>query len=314
MASHNVGSLVASAMKKIFRILVVLAIVGAGIGWFLTAPAALTSQEVAALPEGDAIAGEMVFWAGGCSSCHAAPKSVDDAKKILAGGVEFKTPFGKFIAPNISSSSQHGIGGWSKEAFANAMLRGVSPDGSHYYPAFPYTSYSRMTDKDIVDLWSFMKTLPSSDTPTKPHEVGFPFNIRRGLGLWKLLYLDPAPVIEVSQDNAQLMRGRYLTEGPGHCGACHTTRNLIGGMNKSKWLAGAVSPEDGSRIPNITPHAKGFGSWSVSEIINVLETGFTPEFDSLGSTMADVQLNMAKLPASDREAIAAYLKAIPAHP
>ena len=299
-------------IKKLSIVALLLAAIGSAVFWVLTLPNTLKPDQLAAFPAGDATAGETMFWAGGCASCHSAKGAKGDAKLVLSGGVELKTPFGTFYAPNISQDLQLGIGDWSLGQFANAMKRGVSPDGEHYYPAFPYTSYARMTDKDVADLYAYFKTLPKDDTVSKPHELGFPFNVRRGLGLWKTLYLDPGPVIAIENGNAQLERGRYLVEGPAHCGACHTPRNLIGGPNTTKWLAGGPAAEGTGSIPNITAHASGLGGWSAGDIAESLKTGFTPEFDSFGSSMADVQENMAKLSDEDRAAIAAYLKLIPA--
>lgn len=301
-------------LQRFILILLCLVVVGAALGWVLTAPDPLSSEEVAALPSGDVKAGEQVFWAGGCTSCHAAPKSVADEKLRLAGGMEFKTPFGTFVAPNISPDPDVGIGNWDLVDFANAMKRGVSPDGAHYYPAFPYPSYGRMTNRDVADLWAFLGTLPKVSLAAAENDVPFPFNIRRGLGLWKLLYFDPQPVIDMPAGNEQLARGQYLVEALGHCGACHTPRNPLGGARTDRWLAGGPSVEGKSTIPNITPHADGIGDWSLEDIAYSLETGFTPEFDSFGSTMADVQLNTARLSSEDRMAIAAYLKQIPAVP
>jgi len=180
-------------MNRLIVVLVAIAVVGASIGWVLTAPDRLSETEIAQLPTGDPIAGEKAFWAGGCSSCHAKPKSSEEAKLQLSGGLEFATPFGTFVAPNISPDAEHGIGSWSLGDFTNAMKKGVRPDGAHYYPAFPYASYSRVTDQDISDLWAFMKTLPKISSSAGEHRLPFPFNIRRGLGLWKLLYLDSSP-------------------------------------------------------------------------------------------------------------------------
>ena len=191
------------------------------------------------------------------------------------------------------------------------MLRGISPGGSHYYPAFPYTSYARMELKDVANLWAYLQTLPALDKPYKPHELPLIFRMRRGLGLWKRLYLSDAPIIALPQDDPKLQRGRYLVEGPGHCGECHTPRNFTGGMITGKWLGGGPAPEGKGRIPNITSHASGIGDWSEIDIAYGLETGFTPGFDTFGDAMVAVQQNMAKLPAADRAAIAAYLKFVP---
>jgi mono/diheme cytochrome c family protein len=269
---------------------------------------------VAALGPGDAAKGERIFWAGGCASCHAPPKSAGPAQLELVGGVELKTPFGTFVAPNISQDMMDGIGGWSQEDFANAVLKGVSPSGTHYYPAFPYTSYARMRPTDVADLYAFMKTLPAISGKATDHTLAFPYNLRRGLGLWKLLYVSSEPVIALDAGATQSQRlGQYLVEGSGHCGECHTPREFTGGTDKSRWLAGAVAAEGEGVVPNITSGQGGIGTWSQSEIAGYLESGFTPDFDSVGGAMVDVQENIARLSAADREAIAAYLKAVPPH-
>ncbi|GGB08690.1 diacylglycerol kinase [Brucella endophytica] len=296
--------------------LVLIALASAGF-WFLTAPQRVDAKVLANLAPGDAANGERMFWAGGCASCHAAPGAEGDARLVLAGGGEILSPFGAFVAPNISPSPQ-GIGAWEFDDFANAMLRGVGPDGSHLYPSFPYTSYIRMKPQDVADLFAYLKTLPQSDNVAPPHRLAFPYNIRRGIGLWKLRYLSPDPVVALDNPPDTVKRGQYLVEGPGHCGECHTPRDMFGGLEKSRWLSGAVSPEigeDGKQgiVPNITSGEGGISSWSEGDIAYSLESGFTPDFDSLGGSMADVVANMSKLPASDREAIAAYLKAIPGH-
>lgn len=300
-------------MKRLALGLGVAAIAGAGIAWALTAPRPVNADRLEAIAamDGDAAAGETLFWAGGCASCHAAPGADGDARLVLSGGVRLASDFGTFIAPNISPDPDAGIGGWSIADFANAMLAGVSPEGQHYYPAFPYTSYTRMTGRDIADLFAFLKTLPESQVASLPHEVGFPFNIRRSLGGWKLLFFTDQPRVALSGDDALIERGQYLVEGPGHCGECHTPRNPIGGFAGNAWLSGAQNPEGEGVIPNLTPGGKSISGWSASDIAYYLESGFTPDFDSVGGSMVDVQKNMAKLTGGDRDAIAAYLKALP---
>lgn len=299
-------------MGRLIKVCLVLAVFGAAIFWLLTAPQTLSPDEFAS-SAGHSIDlenGENLFWAGGCASCHAAPDASGDDKKILSGGLVLETEFGGFAAPNISPDPKNGIGSWSYGDFANAMKKGVSPDGRHYYPAFPFASYTHMSMGDLADLFAFMKELPSSDIASKESEIGFPFNVRRGLGLWKLLYLNDAPVISNQElgDDPMLIRGRYLVEGPGHCGECHTPRTLAGGMDRANWLEGAPNPEGKGRVPDITNSAEGLADWPEADIAYALETGFTPEFDSLGSSMADVVLNYANVDAADRDAIAAYLK------
>jgi mono/diheme cytochrome c family protein len=215
--------------------------------------------------------------------------------------------------PNISPDPETGIGGWSTLDFVNAMQRGVSPSGSHYYPAFPYWSYSRIRTEDLIDLKAFLDTLPPVVNRVPDHDLAFPFSVRRGVGVWKFLYLSPEPVLDLDGADAQVRRGQYLVEGPGHCGECHTSRDMMGGLRTDEWLAGAPNPEGRGVIPNITPHTDGL-AWSAREIADTFATGFTPDFDTLGGRMGEVQANIARLPAEDIEAIAAYLKAVPGHP
>ncbi|MCZ8543156.1 cytochrome c [Mesorhizobium qingshengii] len=302
-------------LKKLVGAALIMGGVGAVAGWLLSAPVKLDAETLAQLGPGDAARGKRIFNAGGCTSCHAKPGSQGDARLQLVGGLELKTPFGTFVPPNISQDAKDGIGAWSVEDLANAMLKGVSPSGEHFYPAFPYPSYARMRPADIADLYAFLKTLPAVAGKAPGHSLSFPFNIRRGLGLWKRLYLSKEPVIAFPDGTPDpVMAGRYLVEGPGHCGECHTPRAFTGGAKKSEWLAGAAAAEGNGIVSNITSGEGGIGKWSEDDIANYLETGFTPEFDSASGAMVDVQKNMAELTADDRAAIAAYLKAIPPHP
>lgn len=288
------------------------ALVGAAAFWALTRPDRLDAATLAAMPAGDAGRGEMVFWAGGCASCHAAEGAQGEDKLRLGGGRRLASDFGTFVAPNVSPDTADGIGAWTEADFANAMLRGVAPDGAHLYPAFPYTSYARMSLGDVADLWAYLRTLPPVAGRAAPHELAFPFTIRRGVGLWKRAFLSDAPVIAIDESDPELVRGRYLVEGPAHCAECHTPRNLAGGLETSRWMAGGPNPDGPGRIPNITP--AGLDGWSPSDIAYYLETGFTPDFDSVGGSMVAVQANMAMLPSADRAAIAAYVAALPSRP
>ncbi|TPL55731.1 c-type cytochrome [Mesorhizobium sp. B2-4-4] len=302
-------------LRKFVCAALVLGGVGAVAAWTLSAPVKLDAETMAKLAPGDAARGKRIFDAGGCTSCHAKPGSKGDERLELVGGLELKTPFGTFVPPNISQDPKDGIGAWSAEDLANAMLKGVSPSGEHFYPAFPYTSYARMKPADIADLYAFLKTLPAVAGRAPANSLSFPFNIRRGIGLWKRLYLSEQPVVSLPEGApGPVIAGRYLVEGPGHCGECHTPRDLAGGTKKSEWLAGATAAEGSGIVPNITSGEGGIGDWSQADIANYLETGFTPDFDSVGGAMVDVQRNMAELAPEDRAAIAAYLKAVPPHP
>jgi mono/diheme cytochrome c family protein len=291
-----------------------LTILGGLLFWWITRPQTFDPSLLAAVPAGNATKGEMVFWQAGCASCHAAPGAKDGERLKLVGGVTLKSPFGDFHTPNISMDAKDGIGSWDFPAFANAMQRGVSPDGEHYYPAFPYGSYARMQISDVADLYAFMKTLPAVAGVQPDHELPFPFNIRRSLGGWKFLFFKPTPAVDLAGASDAVKRGQYLVEGPGHCGECHTPRNLLGGPKLGQWLAGAPNPEGKGIIPNITGGEGGIEKWSAKEITSVLADGITPDFDSLGGTMTQVVLNWSHVSEEDRAAVAAYLKAIPAHP
>lgn len=296
-------------MRRILRLLLILAVLGGGIFWGLTRPSTLPADAFADIT-GDAARGEPVFWAAGCASCHMAEGAAGEAQLVLVGGQKFPSDFGTFIAPNISSDPTSGIGGWDLPAFANAITRGVSPEGQHYYPVLPYGAYNKMALQDVADLKAFMDTLPPSATPSLPHEISFPFTFRRGLGLWKLLFVNTDWVV-AGDLPAPATRGRYIAEALAHCGECHTPRNPFGGLSRSAWLSGAPNPSGKGTIPNITP---GKLEWSEDEIVEYLTTGFTPEFDSVGGLMAHVVENMAKLPETDRQAVAAYLKLVPPIP
>ncbi len=294
-------------MKRAVTFFAALAIAGAAVFWWITRPQMADAAVLQGL-EPDLAAGEQIFYAGGCASCHAAPEAKDEAKLLLTGGQGFPSPFGTFFAPNISPHPEAGIGGWTALDLWNAMHHGTSPEGAHYFPAFPYGSYVKTTAQDVVSLHAYLQTLPASDAASKPHDVGFPFNIRRSLGGWKLLFLRDDWVV-TGDLTEQEQRGRYLAEALGHCGECHTPRNPLGGLKLAGWLSGAPNPTGKGTIPNITP---GKLKWSEADIVEYLTSGFTPEFDTAGGHMVNVIENTAKLPASDREAIAAYLKKVPA--
>ena len=291
-------------MRKLLHFFVFFAVIAAAFAWFLSRPEPLNADAVAGLT-GDSARGENLFWAGGCSSCHAAPNSEGEEKLVLAGGYRINSPFGTFISPNISPSA-NGIGGWSNLDLANALIRGLSPVGSHYYPSFPYGTYTRMSLQDVVDLKAFLDTLPSSETQSQPHELPFPVTIRRSVGLWKRLFLTDDWIVAV--EGEQLERGRYLVEALGHCGECHTPRNVLGALDDTRWLEGADNPSGEGRIPGLAP---GQLNWGADDIAYYLETGFTPDYDSAGGEMAAVIANTSQLTEEDRAAIAAYIKAIP---
>jgi mono/diheme cytochrome c family protein len=281
-----------------------LAVLAAGL--LATRPGVVSDSALAGLV-GDPVAGEAVFWAAGCASCHAAEGAQGGDRLILSGGQRFASDFGVFVAPNVSPHPEAGIGDWDFADFVTALQEGTSPEGRHYYPAFPYTAYRLAERQDLADLWAFWQGLPPSEVPSLAHEVGFPFSIRRAVGVWNLLNLQDDFAIAGDLD-AEEARGRYLVEALAHCAECHTPRDALGGLDRSAWMAGAPNPSGSGTIPALTPDRL---TWSVGEIAAYLNDGFTPGFDSAGGHMVSVIRNMAMLPEADRLAIAAYLKALP---
>jgi mono/diheme cytochrome c family protein len=251
--------------------------------------------------------GKEMFYAGGCSSCHAVPKQEDKTK--LGGGLALGSPFGTFYVPNISSDPKDGIGGWSEAQFVTAMVKGTSPTGEHLFPAFPYTSYQRMNFDDLRDLFAYLKTLPAVTGKIRDHDVPFPFNIRRALGVWKLLFLDDKPFTPDPAQSAQWNRGAYLVNGPGHCAECHSPRNILGAIKSVKRFTGGPSPDGQGGTPNITQQK--LKDWTVKDIVDTLTTGMTPDADFVGGSMVEVVRNTSQLSPADREAIATYIKSLP---
>lgn len=292
-------------MRRFLTVVGFLVVALGAAAWFWSDGRALDPREFAGITA-DAERGETIYWAAGCASCHSAPENGDPL--VLAGGHRFPSAFGTFIAPNISPDPLHGIGGWTLDEFATALVKGVSPQGQHYYPAFPYGAYANMELQDIADLKAFMDTLPFSEVSSLPNEVSFPFNIRRGLAFWKAVEQTNGFVL-TDPTTPEIERGRYLVEALAHCGDCHTPRNALGGLEINRWMAGAPDPSGQGRIPGISPAQL---DWTEEDIAYYLETGFTPDFDSVGGLMTPVVRNMARLTQEDRLAIAAYLKAIPA--
>jgi mono/diheme cytochrome c family protein len=274
--------------------------------WIVTVPAKVPASALP--PHTPALAnGKVMFYAGGCASCHASTGQQDPTR--LGGGAPLESPFGTFYPPNISSDPHDGIGRWSEADFVTALWKGTSPDGQHYYPAFPYTSYQRIALDDARDLFAYIKTLPAVAGKAPPHQVPFPFSWRRLLGGWKFLFLDGQPFRPDPTKSAQWNRGAYLVNGPGHCAECHSPRNVLGGIESGKRFAGGPNIEGKGWVPNITQ--KGIADYSENDIAYLLETGQMPDGDSVGGPMRAVIRNTSQLPAADREAMAVYLKSLP---
>jgi mono/diheme cytochrome c family protein len=274
--------------------------------WLLTMPERADPSTVLSGPA-DIENGRLVFYAGGCASCHATPNQPNEL--LLGGGLNLPSPYGTFVAPNISQDPDAGIGKWTEEQFVTAVTKGTSPDGQHLYPAFPYTTYASAKPKDLHDLFAFLKTLPASSDVPPGHEIPLDFPIvRRGVGLWKLFNYDHRAPMDDSGD--PVARGRYLIESLGHCAECHSPRDWTGGVIDSRRFAGGPSPDGKGNVPNITPGKGGIGEWSDEDIAFSLEDGSTPDGDVLGGEMARVIKNTGRLPEDDRQAMAAYLKSL----
>ncbi|MGE0062883.1 MAG: c-type cytochrome [Xanthobacteraceae bacterium] len=292
-------------LRKLFLLAIAAVFVGVIVFWLVTIPATVSASALGPhTPNLDN--GKTMFNAGGCASCHAVPKQDDRTR--LGGGLALHSPFGTFHVPNISSDQKDGIGAWTEVQFVTAMVKGTSPSGEHYYPAFPYTSYQRIALNDLRDLFAYLKTLPAVAGKVRDHELPFPFSIRRLLGGWKFLFLDGKPFTPDGSQSAQWNRGAYLVNGPGHCAECHSPRNALGGIEAGKRFSGGPNPEGKGFIPNITQAR--LKSWSVSDIASVLSDGLTPEGDSVGGSMTPVIKNTSQLSKEDREAMATYIKSL----
>jgi mono/diheme cytochrome c family protein len=255
--------------------------------------------------------GEYLFHAAGCATCHT---QEDKKGPPLAGGRALKTAFGTFYTSNITPDPDNGIGRWSEADFQRALREGISPDGRNYYPAFPYTSYTQLTDADLRALWKYLSSRKPVQAANKPHELPWYLRSRSALGLWKTLYFRPGTYQPQADKSPVWNRGAYLVNAVAHCGECHTPRNFLGGFKEAQQLAGNPHGVDDTKIPNITPDRKtGIGKWSASDIAGYLETGMTPDGDFAGDLMTDVIDNStSRLTRDDRRAIALYLKSLPA--
>lgn len=278
-------------------------------GLLLAAPLAFAAP-VSAPVDSQLRQGEYIYRAASCETCHTDSKH---AGKPLAGGHALVTPFGTFYSPNITPDKETGIGRWSEQDFVRAMRLGMSPDGDHYYPAFPYPSYTKLSDDDIRALWAYLKTRPPVMQANRQHDLKWFARSRSFVGSWKRLYFTPGAYQPDVSKSQTWNRGAYLAEAAAHCGECHTPRNSLGGIKTEQRYAGTRSGPDGGVVPNITPDKKtGIGKWRASELVEYLSTGLTPEGDSAGDLMAEVIDNGLKyLTTEDLAAIAEYVLSLP---
>jgi len=253
--------------------------------------------------------GRYVFTAAGCQSCHTAGSS----SPIGAGGVELKTPFGIFYTPNITPHPKQGIGNWSRDQFADAIRYGKNSVVGSFFPSFPYTAYTQMSDEDIISLYGYIMTLPISENRNQPHNIDFPFNWRFSSNFWRFMFFQPGPYKYDPLKTEEWNRGAYVVRAIGHCAECHSPRKLFGNIAKGQELSGNPKDYEGSLVPNITPDEKtGLGKWQESDIIALLKFGNLPDGDVVGGKMMEFVINSSsKLSNYDLQAIAIYLKSLP---
>ena len=278
------------------------AVLGLAGFWLLTIPVTVSANALGPHTP-DLGNGKTMFLAGDCAACHATPLQADATR--LGGGLGLVSKFGTFYAPNISPDPKDGIGGWTEAQFVTAVTKGVSPEGEHFYPIFPYASFQRMKSDDVRDLFAYIKTLPPVAGQVRDHDVPFPLNIRRGVGLWKLLYLDGQTYQSDPAKSAQWNRGAYLVNGPEHCAECHSPRNVLGAIVSGKRLSGNLIGFARGGFPNITKL-----KWSQDDMAKFLETGMTAKDDPVGRVggpMVEVVRSTSQLSPEDRAAMAAYL-------
>ena len=268
----------------------------------------LAAAHSGAFAQGDARRGAYLAKAAGCAGCHT---EANENATPYAGGRALKTPFGTFYGPNITPHPGAGLGRWNEADFLRALRLGVRPDGAHYFPAFPYPSFTRMTDADMRDLWAYLRTLPPSAHQNQAHALRFPFGWRFLVVAWKWLFFSPGAFAADATRSPLIARGAYIVEALGHCGECHTARNFLGGPKRDRFLAGAAKGPDGDRVPNLTPSR--LKKWSDEELKGFLQTGFKPDGDVPAETMGEVIRNTtAELTPGDLAAMIAYLRSLAA--
>lgn len=283
--------------------------ISAAIACLLLSLATAAATAATEAQQSNARHGAYLAKAGGCVACHTEDR---EGAALYAGGRALQTSFGVFYGPNITPDPETGIGRWTEADFVTAMRYGKRPDGAHYFPAFPYTSFTRMTDDDLRDLWAYLRSVAPVKRVSRPHDLRFPFGWRPAVGLWKRLYFTPGPFVPAGDASDKVSRGAYLVQAVSHCGECHTPRNIVGGPVAGRLLAGGKGA-DGKRVPNITPTR--LQSWTDDELREFFVTGAMPDGDSANKTMAEVIRNTtSQLTPADRDAMIAYLRALPPLP
>ncbi|TCS62945.1 cytochrome c [Varunaivibrio sulfuroxidans] len=255
--------------------------------------------------------GRYLAAAAGCEGCHT-DKASHGAP--FAGGRAFKTPYGTFYSPNITPDPAHGIGAWSQTDLVRALRQGIGPKGRHFYPVFPYPAFTLMTTRDMADIYAYLRSLAPQPRKNRPHDLKFLYTFRSAMFFWNALYLHKGPMAADPGHDARWNRGAYLARALGHCDACHTPRNALGGKNEAMAYAGTKSNPEGVAVPNITSdHKTGIGKWSAGDLKMLFQIGMLPDGDFVGGVMAEVVTReTSKLSGPDLDALIAYVKSIPA--
>lgn len=266
--------------------------------------------------------GSYLFRISSCKDCHTLENG-----SFLGGGTPIVTAFGSFYGPNISSDKENGIGNWSNEDFIRALRRGVSPKGRNYYPTFPYSNYSKLTDKDMLAIKSYILSKPPAKEPSKKHEVKFPFNVREFVLVWKFRnflnvksYTEEnfikarGPYENIPSRDEQWNRGAYLVEGPLHCTQCHSPRDRTGNFKWNEWMGGALIAGEKKGAPNLTLSQRvGLGKWSAEDWYNFLSLGVNPNGSEVPGKMGKiVEDGTSLLKPTDMDAVIKYLMSLKA--
>jgi mono/diheme cytochrome c family protein len=273
------------------------------LGLLLTAPGARGTETPAS-------AGKYLVHAAGCVTCHTEDR---EGAQAFAGGRAMATSFGTFYTPNITPDPETGIGGWTVEDMRDALRTGWGPGDKRYYPAFPYTSYTGMSDEDADAIATYLLGLAPVRRENKPHQLRWYASSRLAMAGWNSLHFKPRRFQPEPARDATWNRGAYLVRHLGHCGECHSPRTPTGGVRTDLELSGNSDGPDDESVPNITPHPDdGIGDWSLDDITLFLATGMLPDGDFTGSSMSPViDDNTSRLTDADRTAIATYLMALP---
>jgi mono/diheme cytochrome c family protein len=274
--------------------------------WWLSRPDPLPAT---VLPQHtpDLANGEVMYHAGSCFACHRPAEGAAEPS-LPSGGTPFKTPIGVFYPQNITPDPETGIGRWSEIDFVNAMARGLSPDGRHYFPAFPYMAYRAMLISDLIDLRAYLMSLKPVVATHPPHTVPQLGLARRAVGLWKQIALRRPPFVAERRDDATWERGAYLVNAPGHCGECHTPKSWLMLEKLDHYMAGGPHPDGEGKVPSLRGLVTRGKYKDAAGLVKALQLGEEFGFENLSSGgMGRIQANLAQLPETDLNAIASYL-------